>query len=231
MSCEKFKAAISEAAAAKEASAMVRRHLNDCAPCQAHYAEEQELFAAIDASISRAVNAEAGPSFLPRVRAALERESVVGEESRSWSSFRPALALAVGVCVACVIFERVQQRPETVLQSGRVASVVSETAPGPAPEVLQPQTLHSQIRRPAAIRRAVSGDVGRRKTQEPEVPEVLVPPDERIAFAKFVRGVGPRGQVAVALTESAPVIPSAFEEAEPLEIAELRIEPLSPEAQ
>jgi hypothetical protein len=226
MSCEKFEAAISEAAAAKEASAMVQRHLNDCAPCQAHYAEEQELFAAIDASVSRVVNAEAGPSFLPRVRAALEQEMAARDESRGWFNFRPALALAVGVCVACVIFERVQQRPETMLQSGRVDSVVSEAAPGPAPEVLQPQTLHSQIRRPAAMRREGSGEIGQRQE-----PEVIVPPDERIAFAKFVRGVGPRGQVAVALTESVPVIPSAFEEAEPLEIAELRIEPLSPEAQ
>jgi hypothetical protein len=224
MSCEKYQAAISEAAAMREVSAMLQRHLNDCASCQARYAEEQELFAAMDASVSRVVNADAGPSFLSRVRAALEQESAVRDESRSWFVvFRPAVALAVGVCLAFAIFERVHPRPETMAQSANVESVASRTA---APEVSQQQTLRPQIRRPTAIPRAASADIGPRQTHE---PEVIVPPDERIAFAKFVRGVGQRNQVAIALTQTAPVIPSTFKASEPLEIAELRIEPLSPE--
>jgi hypothetical protein len=137
--------------------------------------------------------------------------------------FRPAVALAVGVCLAFAIFERVQPRPETTAQGAKVAPVVSRTAP--ATEASQQQALRPQIRRPAAIRRAASADIGLRQTRE---PEVIVPPDERIAFAKFVCGVGQRNQVAVALTRTAPLIPSAFEASEPLEIAELRIEPLSP---
>jgi hypothetical protein len=108
-------------------------------------------------------------------------------------------------------------------QSANVASVVGRTAP--APEVSRQQTLRPQIRRPSAIRRATSADIALRLTLE---PEVIVPPEERIAFAKFVRGVGQPNQVVIALTQTAPVIPSAFEASEPLEIAELRIEPLSP---
>jgi hypothetical protein len=223
MSCEKYQAAISEAAALREASAMLQMHLSECAPCRARYAAEQELFAAIDASVSRAVNADAGPCFLPRVRAAFEQESTVHNTSRSWSVFRPAVALAVGVCLAFAIFERVHPRPETMSQSARVASVASRTA---APEVSQRKILSPQIRRPSAVRRAVSADIAPRQTRG---PEVIVPPDERIAFTKFVRGVGQPNQVAIALTQAAPVIPSAFEASEPLEIAELRIEPLSPE--
>jgi len=223
MSCEKYQAAISEAAAMQEASAMLERHLNACASCQERYAEEQELLAAIDASVSRVVQADAGPSFLPGVRAALEQERTVRGEPRSWFAFRPAVALAVGVCLALAIFERVQPRPETMSQSANVAPVVTRTAP--ALEALQLQTLRPQVRRPAAIRRAASAAIGSRQTYG---PEVIVPPDERIAFAKFVRGVGQRNQVAIALTRTAPVIPSAFEASEPLEIAELRIEPLSP---
>ncbi len=223
MSCEKYQAAISEAAAMQEASAILEGHLNDCASCRERYAEEQELLAAIDASVSRVVQADAGPSFLPGVRAALEQERTVRGESRSWFVFRPAVALAVGVCLAFAIFERVHPRPETMSQSANVAPVVSRTAP--APEVLQQQTLRPQVRRPAAIRRAASAAIGPRQTR---APEVIVPPDERIAFANFVRGVGQRNQVAIALTRTAPVIPSAFEASEPLEIAELRIEPLSP---
>ena len=222
MSCEKYQAAISEAAAMQEASAMLERHLNACASCQERYAEEQELLAAIDASVSRVVQADAGPSFLPGVRAAMEQERTVRGESRSWSVFRPAVALAA-VCLAFAIFERVQPRPETMSQSANVAPVVTRTAP--ALEALQLQTLRPQVRRPAAIRRAASAAIGSRQTYG---PEVIVPPDERIAFAKFVRGVGQRNQVAIALTRTAPVIPSAFEASEPLEIAELRIEPLSP---
>jgi hypothetical protein len=57
---------------------------------------------------------------------------------------------------------------------------------------------------------------------------VLVPPDERIALAKFMARLPQRREMAIALTRPAPAPPTLNVISEPLEIAELKVEPLSP---
>jgi hypothetical protein len=222
MSCEKYQAAISEAAAALEASAMLEAHLAGCVSCRARYAKERDLFAAIDAGLSRVANAQLRPSFLPRVGAALEQEAAARGESRSWFLLGPVVALAVGVCLAFAVFERVHSRPETDREQASVTAGTSGIAK--VPEVLPQRTARPVTRSQRTIHRAARADDRPRKPHE---PEVIVPPDERIAFAKFVSGLSQPNQVAIALRQAAPVISSALE-AEPLEIAELRIEPLAP---
>jgi len=57
-------------------------------------------------------------------------------------------------------------------------------------------------------------------------PEVLVPPDEREAFARFVAVLGERREVAVALVTPAPQTKNEPTSLEPLQINGLEIKPL-----
>jgi hypothetical protein len=57
-------------------------------------------------------------------------------------------------------------------------------------------------------------------------PEVLVPPDEREAFSRFVSAVQQRRDVATALLAPSPKKQDALVTVEPLQIADLEVKPL-----
>jgi hypothetical protein len=57
-------------------------------------------------------------------------------------------------------------------------------------------------------------------------PEVLVPPDERVALARFVATLNERSDVAAALLARAPEKKDALVSVDLLQIAEIEVKPL-----
>lgn len=76
MLCDKYKEALTEAAASGAALPIpVREHVDTCVHCGATLAGEQTLFAAVDAGLYRAANAKVRSCFLPNVKANLATET------------------------------------------------------------------------------------------------------------------------------------------------------------
>jgi hypothetical protein len=172
--------------------------------------------------LSRLANAEPHPSFLPKVLARLEQAPAVRRDAKSWFLAGSVVALAAGVCLTFAVFERVPSRPER--EPARVSVTSEATKIADPREGLSQQPPLSVTRWQPRIHRTARAAGGAPKAPW---PEVIVPPDERIAFAKFVSGLSQPNGVAIAVVETVPVVSSAFP-SEPLEIAELKIEPLAP---
>jgi len=244
MSCKQFRTAISDAAvggqplqsagllqgrppqkAAATTDDSVQQHLDACESCRAFYAAEQELFAAMDAGLSHLANAQPSVSFLPQVRAAIAQEvSLTGaKQAKAWFKWRAA-ALAAAACLmlAMVVSTRFPSRP----LNSPVAVMVT-----PAVEVpnggsdTQPATVSGGVHPSRVARRRVLAETAKQPDGLP-MAEVLVPPDEREALARFVHGLAQQQDSAIALTRPAAVAAGSDLGAEALEIAELKLPPL-----
>jgi hypothetical protein len=100
--CEDYRAALTDAAAAAvEPSLELRSHLDACASCRAAFAEEAQLFAAIDLGVGTAANAEVPVSLLPRVRVQLNEQRV---PHRAWVPAGAVMAAAVAIVAVLVFF-------------------------------------------------------------------------------------------------------------------------------
>jgi hypothetical protein len=155
MSCERYREALIDAAAAGLApSRELRSHLDVCASCRAAFPEEEQLFAAIDTGLRATANAEVPASLFPRVRAKLN------ERVAPRRSYIPALAAlaAAGAIVAAMIFLRsttrgpAQEEPQI---SVAVRSVAPSEARALPPAVLRAEAsapvLREKARRPTRI--------------------------------------------------------------------------------
>ncbi len=123
--CEDYREALMEAAAANaEPSHELRAHLDACLSCRAAFAEELQLFSAIDVNVRSIANAEVPSSFLPRVRAELNERSV---PHRLWLPAGAAIAVAAALLVAIII---VRERKRDVAEpNSPVSSVAHNVLP------------------------------------------------------------------------------------------------------
>ena len=186
MPCEHYKDALVEAAATgTEPQGQLRAHLASCASCRAVFAEEQSLFASIDAGLHATANATVPPSLLPRVRASLEEISV---PRRTWLSNGFVLATATLAVLALSFSLAIRH-----IGSGRNAEPVVATKnppplSPPAPQVQAPnpalRSNSNSAQRPHGISpnnraanppRSVSG----------VVPDVLVPHDQEVLLTRY----------------------------------------------
>jgi len=223
MPCQHYKNALIEAAASgAQPQGDLRAHLAGCADCRAAFAQEQSLFASIDAGLHVAANAEAPASLLPRVRARLD-EAVATQ--RRW--LQPVILAAASVALAFAIFlfarphpsrpdNQAKQTPqilgsETLVKNGR------PQVSGPATQIVSSTANKSQTRVHSTLLRPVASSQ----------LEVLVPPDEREAFARFVAVLGERREVALALAKPAPQTKDEPAGLEPLQINGLEIKLLA----
>lgn len=222
MPCENHREALIEAAAADTApSRELRSHLDACQSCRTVFTEQLQFFAAIDAGVRATANAEVPTSFLPRVRDRLENARV----SQPWA--RPSLIFAAaGVAFVLAflipVFSRhalkdnqakqilvtpSREKPETLEHlegAGLSANVISSRPYG-----------IQQRKRPAYASSAPSARL-----------EVIVPPDEREALARFVAALQEQSDVAVALVVPVSAHKDESLSLEPLKIAELEVKPL-----
>jgi hypothetical protein len=225
MTCERYKMELS-AAAAGETSPALQVHLDACGSCRSFIASERSLLEAIDAGVSRAVSEVPSADFLPRVRAALEREELhASHGGHYWMAFWPSALVAAVVLCALILTGRFHSIP--VAEPQRVPAVAAAGDPAILHSLPPEGPLAGQPLRSG--RKLVANRVRAERADNPATPEIIVPSDEREALAHFVAGLATHREVAVALARPAPFEPAPDAvKAGDLEIARLEVAPLIP---
>jgi hypothetical protein len=222
MPCENYREALTEAAATDSApSRELRSHLAACASCRAAFAEEQHLFAAIDTGLRASANTDVPPTFLPHVRANLEK---VSDSQRRWTPF--LIFAAASATIVLMVF--ITTRPRHAMSDTQVRQILS-ASPREKPET----SARSEASGTQAI--AASSHSYRAEPLRNPPPansgsssqfEVLVPPEEREALARFISSQPERTEVVIAVVTPARDDKDMLLNVKPLEIAELAVAPL-----
>jgi hypothetical protein len=222
MPCENYREALIEAAAVDaRLSPELRSHLDVCAPCRAAFVEETQLFAAIDTGLRTAANAEVPPSFFPGVRASLPDDTA---SQRGWRPFLIFAAAAVAMVLTVLFTARTRhgindnQAKQIFSAPPRDKTEASARgeARGTAAMVASSRSYRLQHQRSTAPASSPSSNA----------MDVLVPPEEREAFARFIGSQPGRSGVVIAVVAAAADNKDKRLSVEPLEIAELEVKPL-----
>ena len=223
MPCEQYKDALIEVAANNVApSGELREHLAACVSCRAAFAEEQSLFAAIDAGLHAAANAEVPTSLLPRVNARLDEAA-----ARRFRWRQPLVLASAAVALAIPLFLMSRTRhaaPQEVAQQGAVVfpAPTTHTAKANSERVASHDTRIAGIR----VRHSHASSTNHHSAASSD-PEVLVPPDEREAFARFLSRNYALAEQASVTAAPAPRSPQESLQILPVEIASLTVTPLN----
>jgi hypothetical protein len=230
MPFEHHKDALIEAAATGvEPQGDLRVHLEVCDSCRAAFAEEQALFASIDAGLHETVNADVPVSLLPRVRARLDE---AGAPGRSWVNNWYVLASAAVVIVA---FFAARALLHSNVGHGPVETTVKTSVP---PQVTRPPQQQNSAGVPPE-----KNQIARRQfavaTNHPDPetsvrkrtePEVLVPRDQEILLAEYARQWNLRKRGPLVAQDSDTTIMALLQVA-PIRIDELGVKLLAEEKQ
>jgi hypothetical protein len=190
MICDHHKDVLLElAAAGVEPDPQLFAHLQACSSCSSTFENERRLFASIDSCLRSSVNAEVPSSFIPTIRAQLQRESLPAQRSSMltdrllWVS---ALAAAV---IILFIFAHPDPRfnPQSrddQLVTQRVQSPVAAPTTDANPSQRTVPPITSAIANSFAHEPAIFPN---EKPLQPESrdAEVIVPPDDEILLARY----------------------------------------------
>jgi hypothetical protein len=220
MLCERYKEVLIDApASGAPLPAEARAHLNVCPACRALFEREQSLFAAIDTGVRQIANADVPPSLLPVLRVRLAEEAPHhGARGAGWLY----LAAATVVLLLALI-------PLLRQRSPGVETAHQDETPQPTPKQ---QMAPKQMDSPSPVEdRHAPPNRGPRSTNTARTaanhqPEVIVPLEEREAFARFVSTLSGRSRDFEALARRAPANETPFLKIEPLQIAQLEVQPL-----
>lgn len=209
MLCEKYKPALIEAATtgAKPAPA-VRAHADSCASCAAALAQQRQLVAAIDASLHRQMNAPVPAAMLQRIEAHIAQQPQPKRTPRFAQIFAGAVAtLAIAGVVLFIVprhkpqVDNARQIVSQPKQNQEVDRMRLETASSPS-QAEAPTTFRTRApKRTQTHVISLSSATAASHTE----PEVLVPPDDRIAFEHFIADFDGREALAAALTKRVPL--------------------------
>ena len=218
MLCDKYKEPLIEAAMSGAALPIrVLEHVDICAECQASMVANEMLFAAIDSNLREHANSKCRRSFASRVETALNKQP---ERQRA---IAPAWALASAAAIlACVVFGAQAFRQH--VRHSQVAGVAGPNLAQANSRLSKPEIAREGF----SISKTLTSHRPRNRHLDLHVvrePEVLVPPDEREAFAKFVAGSRQTQGLAQALLHPAPAEEDSFP-LELIQIAQLEIKPL-----
>jgi hypothetical protein len=221
MPCENYREALIEAAAADtEPSRELRLHLDACPSCGAAFAQERQLFAALDSGVCANANSEIPASLLSRVRAGLNERPA---PQRSWILAGAALA-AVAALVIVFILVHGFGRGATETNPQMIAAVDHES-----PAVIPPFT---QAIAPSETTSSSAKSSSRRPIKPATLAKfeqvaVLIPAGQKQAIEALLAGVQ-QGKVEtnVFLTEKPE---EALQELQvsPLEISPIEVKPLA----
>lgn len=224
MPCQRYKDALIEAAASGAApSGELRTHLAGCASCLAAFAQEQSLFAAMDAGLRMTVNAEVPPSLLPRVSAGLDQVSVAPRVR--W--LQPLVFASGSVALILMVFLMTHPHrpmPEGTAKHGPILQAPVTPRTDTSPENAPP--ANTKIASIRANHSHTAGNSTILHSAASSNPEVLVPPDEREAYARFVATLKERSGVVVTLRAHASEKRDALVSADSLQIPDIEIKPL-----
>jgi len=182
MFCSTYNKSLTDAAASGELSPAQREHLASCEPCRAAFASEQSLFATIESGLRAAANSEAPATLIPRVRVAINNEPAQRPSFQKW-----IFAGAVVTCaLAATIILQLKHREAPV----PFKTAVTQTPARPSPQlgILRPSVSAAA---PESSRRVNKSETVRPSPTDADgsiTAEVLVPDEERAAFAKFLAG-------------------------------------------
>jgi anti-sigma factor RsiW len=204
MSCEKFKAALIDAAASNtEPQGALRSHVESCESCAAELAEQRALIAAIDGSLHRQMNAPVSAAMLQRLEVRLAHEPQPKRAPRFAQIFAGAFAtLAVAAAIIVVLPRQGQQTRDAKQINSQSAPLIDE-----ARVVTQPQSATTEKLQPQISNHHIRVSSVRPSTKTASThssPEVLVPPDERIAFEHYLAGLRGQPGLVVAVANRAP---------------------------
>jgi hypothetical protein len=203
MPCEKYQNALIDLAAGVGSAGIlpaslnlpnpapneIRAHLDTCAPCRSDLDRQQLLFASIDSDIRRTANAPLPPALLHRFQARLAQQG----PPRPAAS--PSWIYAGAAFVAAALLLLVLPRLGTHDANRQAAApLATRQTTSRAPEVVAHLTPPTPS--PRSMRRASKPNA---LPPKPSEPEVLVPPDERIAFEHFLADLNGREDLAIAL--------------------------------
>jgi hypothetical protein len=226
MFCDAHHKSLTETVAAgRELTPSLQRHLSACEPCRNALVEEQSLFAAIDAGLRCVANPEVPATLIPRVHVALNDQPASQSHSQKWIFAGATLAAVLVVTLVLKLNHGNSASPKENVAVQIPASPTLRPNESRFPNLLAAHSV-ARVRSRTAPVQLVSV-----KSESPFSAEVLVPDEERAAFAKFLTG----GQSApVATTISAaisriPEAPKVLTPLQPVEIASLRIPSLSRE--
>jgi anti-sigma factor RsiW len=224
MSCENYRETLTEAAATNAGlSSELHSHLDGCASCRAAFAEERQLFAAVDAGLRAHANADVPASLLPGVRAKLNERSI---PRRSWIPAFAAITAAAALVIGIVFVRGVgrgdsEQNLRTTAVARSVVPPETKTVPAAVPhvETSAPPTK-GKLRRPLRIAPVASV----------EEVAVLIPAGQKKAIDALLTSVQHGEVMADVLRAEKPEIPLAELEVSPLAISPIEIKPLEDES-
>ena len=223
MNCQQYQERILDAFAAGEATfpdALVE-HKRNCGACRAYYESQASLFCSIDEGVKAIANEEVPRSLVPGVRALVQDEL---PSPSSWMSVWEVAAVAAAILA--VSFGWVLYRPvrHTVSPNDRVPA---HSAESPVAVMRRP----AEGARPSPsreLKRTSAGAVGHSaESSAAAMPQVIVLPEERAAFARFVADAPEQG-VVLAVTRAAPSNEDVPFQIAVLEIHELEVQSLDP---
>jgi hypothetical protein len=192
MPCEKYQDALIDlAASGAEPVGVVRSHLGGCAPCRTYLKEQQTLLAIVDSGVRQTVNAPVPASLLQRFGARLAQQTAPRQSQSARGMYAGA---ALGAAAMLVLF----LLPNLRLRNPKGKSLVTvEISPQHA---IEAQKANATPLEAATKPVQEPGKRSRTAAPNPE-PEILVPPDERIAFERFLSDLNGREDLAAAIVK------------------------------
>lgn len=221
MNCKQVRQGILDLLVSGESAlpAEVVEHQQLCAGCRNYFKEQAGLFRSMDEALGRVANSAVPPSLLPRIRARLN-EIVPAPSLRFYGWPIAAVAAATLVIVVLVLF-RHGPRPSHPTPQITHAVTPKEDKPVQLPEL--PKFVHNTKRQLAKMHVLSPPSL---PEGEAPVPEVIVPAEEREAFAHFVAQVPDNPAFVVALIRPALTGNESEVEITLLKIDSLEVKPL-----
>ena len=204
MLCEKYKDALIEAAVGgAELAPGVRAHVEGCARCAVELDQQRSLVGAMDAVVSRQMNAPVPAAMLQRLDARLAQQPQPKHTSRFVQIFAGTIAT---LAVAAIIFVFLPRWTiESFDPSAKPnASALRKTGAGqiqvhigPSAETPGTRSVQRQVAKPTHSRIVLAST----RTPQQAEPEVLMPTDERIAFDQLIANLNSRQRLAAAISK------------------------------
>jgi hypothetical protein len=141
---------------------------------------------------------------------------------------QPLIFASASVAIAFLIFLIGRPHhtvPENVANQGPIV-VPTPVTPGANTNPSQISPADIQIAATGANHSHGARNLTLLRSAASSKPEVLVPPDERVAFARFVATLNERNDVARALLAAAPEKKDALVSVDLLQISEIEVKPL-----
>ena len=205
MLCEKYKPALIEAAiTGADLPPAIRAHVDACPSCAAEFAQQHSLIAAIDTNLHRQMNAPVPAATLQRLEAHVAQEPQPVRAPRFAQIFVGTLATLAVVATIVLLLPR---HGLPISDGKGIASQAAQNHADQSPvAVNQPSNTTSSLSpEPRMLNRTRTRTVlASTAASSHHEPEVLVPPDERIALAHFMADSNGRGDLSAAIARRVP---------------------------